>query len=155
MIFTYIQQMIICRHLTYANELKREAALLQVLSALIDEYRTTLPKEERYDYPYKIYVDQAIDYIRRNYKSNVKINDIASYIGIDRSYLTHIFKSVTNVSPQEYLLRYRMEQAEVLLTQTDKKIGEIAWCVGYSDSLAFSRMFRKYKGVSPTEFREK
>lgn len=155
LIFTYIQQMIICRQLTYSNELKREAALLHILSALIDEYRVTLPKEERYDYPYKIYVEQAIDYIQRNYKSNVKINDIASYIGIDRSYLTNIFKNAMNVSPQEYLMRYRMEQAEVLLARTEKKIGEIAWSVGYSDPLTFSKMFKKYKGVSPTEFREK
>lgn len=140
--------------LTHSNELKREAALLQVLSVLIEEYRTKLPKEERYDYPYKIYVEQAVDYIQRNYKSDVKINDIAGYIGIDRSYLTNIFKTVTNLSPQEYLLRYRMEQAEILLLQTKKKIGEIALEIGYHDPMTFSKMFKKYTGINPTEFRE-
>jgi AraC-type DNA-binding domain-containing proteins len=154
LVFSYIQQMIICRHLTHSNELKRQAALLQVLSVLIDEYRARLPKEERYDYPYKIYVEQAIDYIQRNYKSDVKINDIAGYVGIDRSYLTNIFKTVTNLSPQEYLLRYRMEQAKVLLSQTEKKVGEIALQIGYSDPMAFSKMFKKHTGISPTEFRE-
>lgn len=155
LIFSYIQQMIICRHLSQANELRREAALLQVLSTLIEEYKASLPKEERYDYPYQVYVEQAIDYIRRNVRSNVKVNDIAAYIGIDRSYLTNVFKSVTGVSPQEYLVHYRMEQAEQLLGQTDKKILEVAESVGYNDAMTFSRAFRKYKGVSPTEFRNR
>ncbi len=99
-------------------------------------------------------MEQAIDYIQRNYKSDVKINDIAGYVGIDRSYLTNIFKTVTNLSPQEYLLRYRMEQAKVLLSQTEKKVGEIALQIGYSDPMAFSKMFKKHTGISPTEFRE-
>lgn len=153
LIFTYIQQMIICRHLTLSNELRREAALLQILSILIDEYKITLPKDERYDYPYQIYVEQAVDYIRRNFKTNIKINDIASYIGIDRSYLANIFKYVMKVSPQEYLMHYRMEQAEHMLSQTEERISVIAETVGYHDPLTFSKMFKKYAGVSPSEFR--
>lgn len=155
LIFSYIQQMIICRQLTYANELKREAALLQIFSALIEEYRSSLSKEQQYDYPYRIYVEQAIDYIQNNFKSNVRINDIAMYIGIDRSYLSGIFKEVTEISPQEYLLRYRMERAEVLLKESRKKISEIAVLVGYNDPLTFSKMFKKYKGLSPLQYREK
>lgn len=155
LIFTYIQQMIISRQLTVANELKREAALLQILSTLVDEHKATLPKEERYDYPYQIYVEQAISYIQQNIKSNIKINDIASYIGIDRSYLTNIFKQVTNISPQEYLVAYRMEQAEQLLKDKDKTIADIGYEVGYADSMTFSKMFKKNKGISPSEYREK
>lgn len=154
LIFSYIQQMIICRHLTLANELKREAALLQIFSVLMEEYKDTLPKQERYDYPYQIYVEQAIDYIQRNFRRNIRINDLASYIGVDRSYLATIFKSVTSLSPQEYLLRYRMEQAEFLLQNKEYKVGDVAELVGYHDQLAFSKMFRRYKGLSPTEYRE-
>ena len=154
LIFSYIQQMIMYRHLTLANELRRESALLQIFSVLMEEYKGTLPKEERYDYPYQIYVEQAIDYIQRNFKSNVKINDLASYIGIDRSYLTSIFKSVTKLSPQEYLMNYRMEQAKNMLQSTDMKIGEVAESVGYYDQLTFSKMFKKFAGVSPTDYRQ-
>ena len=144
-----------CRHLTLANELRRESALLQIFSVMMEEYRERLPKEERYDYPYQIYVDQALDYIQHNFKGDIKINDLASYIGIDRSYLTSIFKSVTKLSPQEYLMHYRMEQAINLLKTTEKKISDIAECVGYHDPLAFSKMFKKFTGVSPKEYREK
>lgn len=154
LVFSFIQQMIMCRHLTLANELRREAALLQIFSVMMEEYKGTLPKQERYDYPYQIYVEQAVDYIQHNIKSNIKINDLASYIGIDRSYLTSIFKSVTKLSPQEYLMRYRMEQSMNMLKNTEKKISDIAGSVGYDDPLSFSKMFKKFTGVSPTEYRE-
>lgn len=155
MIFSCIQQMIMYRQLTLANELRREAALLQIMSVMMEEYKVRLPKEERYDYPYQIYVNQAEDYIRRNFKSNIKINDLASYIGIDRSYLTNIFKKVTQLSPQEYLINYRMEKAKNMLINTGKKIGEIAENTGYHDQLTFSKMFKKFVGMSPSEYREK
>lgn len=155
LVFSFIQQMIMYRHLTLANELKRESALLQIFSVLMEEYKDTLPKEERYDYPYQTYVDQAIDYIHHNIKSNIKINDLASYIGIDRSYLTNIFKSVTKLSPQEYLMNYRMEQAKNMLANNHMKIGDVAEAVGYHDQLTFSKMFKKMVGVSPTEYRDK
>lgn len=155
LVFSFVQQMIMYRHLTLANELKRESALLQILSMLVEEYKETLPREERYDYPYHIYVEQAIDYIEHNYKSNIKINDLASYIGIDRSYLTKIFTSETKMSPQEYLVNYRMEKSMNMLKNTDMKIGEIAGLVGYYNQLTFSKMFKKYTGKSPSEWREK
>ena len=154
LIFSHIQQMIIARHLTLANELKREAALLQIFSVLMEEHKETLPKNERYDYPYQIYVEQAVDYIQRNFRSNIKINDLAAYIGVDRSYLSGIFKNVTKMSPQEYLVCYRMEQAENLLKKQEMRICDIPELVGYHDQLAFSKMFKRYRGVSPTEYRE-
>lgn len=153
-VFSCIQQMIIYRQLTLPNELRRESALLQIFSVLMEEYKGTLPKDERYDYPYQIYAKQAVDYIQRNYKGNIKINDLASYIGVDRSYLTNIFKSVMKMSPQEYLIKYRMELAKDMLKNSDKKICDIAESIGYYDQLSFSKMFKKMEGVSPTEYRQ-
>lgn len=154
LIFSYIQQMIMYRHLTLANELRREAALLQIFSVLMEEYRGTRPKEERYDYPYQIYVEQVLDYIHHNITSDIRILDLASYVGIDRSYLTNIFKSEVGMSPKEYLVRYRMEQAKNMLRNTSKSINEIALSVGYPNQLTFSKMFKNFSGMSPTEYRE-
>lgn len=153
-VFTYIQQMIMNRQLTYANELKRQAALLEIFALIIEEYRATLSKEKKYDYPYKIYVEQAVKYIQGNYRKNVKIQDIAMDIGIDRSYLSGVFKEVMKMSPQEYLIRYRIEQAEILLKETTRKVSDIAELVGYADAMTFSKMFKKYNGRSPQQYRE-
>lgn len=153
-ILACIQQMMLARTLTYHNELKRQAALLQVLAALIEIHHETLSDEEQHEYPYRIYLQQALDYMNTHIKENIKINNIASFIGIDRSYLSNIFKSTLEISPQEYLLNLRMNRAADLLKNTNEKVSVIASEVGYSDPLTFTKMFKRYKGMSPSEWRQ-
>lgn len=153
-IYTYVQQMFLYRQLTISNELKRDAALLQIFAFLIDYKHKSSENEENYDYPYSIYVKQAKDFIKTNFNDNIRINDIANYIGIDRTYLSQIFKKTLNLSPQEYLLKYRIDQAKNLLVNSDEKVSSIAREVGYSDSLAFSKIFKKESGLTPVEYRK-
>lgn len=152
-ILACIQQMMLARTLTYHNELKRQAALLQVLAALIEVHHETLSDDEQHEYPHRIYLQQALDYMNTHLKENIKINHIASFIGIDRSYLSNIFKSTLEISPQEYLLNLRMNHAANLLKNTDEKVNTIASEVGYHDPLTFTKMFKRYKGMSPSEWR--
>lgn len=152
-ILACVQQMMLSRTLTYFNELKRQSALLQVFSALIEERYYSLSEEEQSEYPHRVYLEQALDYISKNLKNNIRISDIANHIGIDRSYLTTIFKSTLNLSPQEYLITYKIDRAVALLENPDIKISNIGLELGYSDPLTFSKMFKRYKGVSPSEYR--
>lgn len=85
--------------------------------------------------------------------AHAKISDIASYIGITRSYLTHIFKQKMEISPQEYLVSYRLEQGSRLLRTTRMSIGEIAEKIGYENPLTFSKIFKNVYGVSPKNYR--
>ncbi len=147
--------MILARSLTYHNELKRQAALLQILATLIEIHHDTLSNEEQNDYPYRIYLQQAVDYMNDHIKENIKISEVAAHIGIDRSYLSGIFKNTLKISPQEYLLTLRMDHAAGLLKNTQDKISSIAADVGYEDPLTFTKMFKKYKGMSPSEWRRK
>ena len=152
-ILTCIQQMMLARTLTYHNELKRQAALLQILAALIEVHHDTLSDEEQHEYPYRVYLQQALDYMNTRLHENIKISEIASHIGIDRSYLSNIFKSTLELSPQEYLMTLRMDRAAELLENTDDKITSIASAVGYSDPLTFTKMFKRIKGMSPSDGR--
>jgi len=153
-ILACIQQMMLARTLTYHNELKRQAALLQILAALIEVHHETLSDEEQHEYPHRIYLQQALDYMNTHLHENIKISTLASHIGIDRSYLSNIFKSTLEISPQEYLLTLRMDRAADLLRNSNVKINVIANEVGYSDPLTFTKMFKKVKGVSPSEWRQ-
>ena len=84
---------------------------------------------------------------------NIKINYIASYIGINRSYLTHIFKKNINISPQDFLVNYKIDKACELLNSTDLSIKAIAASVGYTDPLTFSKIFKKQTERTPLEYR--
>lgn len=148
-----IQQMTLARVLTHYNELRRHAALLQIFAALIEQHHEQLTEEEQLDYPHHVYIDQALDYVQTHISENIHIQDIANYIGIDRSYLTSIFKQALGISPQEYLLNYRMEYACELLKDPQIKISTVACEVGYQDPLSFSKAFKKHLAVSPSQWR--
>ena len=86
--------------------------------------------------------------------ANVKINDVAQQIGINRSYLTSIFRKQVGMSPQEYLMQYRMDKAQDLLVESDISVQEIALRVGYENALTFSKIFKSYYGLSPAHYRQ-
>ena len=91
-------------------------------------------------------------YIQSNF-SNIKISDVARNIGINRSYLTKIFKQKTGISPQEYLMERKLSYACKLLMETDAQIQDIARRIGYDNLLTFSKIFKGRYGVSPKNYR--
>lgn len=101
------------------------------------------------------YSEYAARYIRTHFREKIKINDLASHIGISRSYLVRIMRQQTGLSPQAYLIKVRMENAAELLLRSRDTIREIAADSGYDDALAFSKVFKRYFGVSPSEFRDR
>lgn len=95
-----------------------------------------------------------MDYIAYHYREKIKINELADYIGVNRSYLTSSFKKAIGCSPQEYLVNLRMEKAREMLRNTDMQINAIAAAVGYQDQLAFSKIFKQHFGASPKAYQE-
>ena len=140
--------------LTFSNEFKREAYLYTLAAKLGDDLHKYASDSPEYEYSYQTYVNHALDYIENNYFDNIRISQIADYIGINRSYLTICFKKVMNMSPHEYLIDYRIQQAKLLLADTSFPINDIASRVGYNDSLSFSKIFKSHTGLSPKKYRE-
>jgi len=99
------------------------------------------------------YIKMVIDYISHKYSEPIHITDIAEYCCLDRSYLSKIFKTATNYSPQEYLIRYRLKKAKQLLKDADIPIQHVAYAVGYNDPFSFSKIFKKELGITPSEYR--
>lgn len=148
-----IDEMIECRNIISGRDLRLTGLLYMFLSKLIEtngtgsqDYYTT----ERSNH----YIDLAVRYIHMNYSRSITISEIASSIGLDRSYLSSLFKKKLNVSPQEYLLNLRIEKSCVLMGNESLTIGNISRSVGYNDPLHFSKIFRKIKNVSPSKYRE-
>lgn len=149
----YIFEMFKLKEMDHSTELKLEGLLYFFMSKLVETRKSTSNQKS-----YKnteLYLEKSIEFIENNYSHNIKVNDIAKYIGINRSYLTNIFKKNLNVSPQEFLVNYKIDKASELLKNTGLSIKSIAASVGYSDPLTFSKIFKKIVGDNPKSYREK
>ncbi len=105
--------------------------------------------------PRLAYVKSAIRYIQLKYSEPINVEDIASACGLNRSYLTRLFKHATGYTPQSYLFTYRMKKASELLLESSESVSSTAFLVGYSDSFTFSKAFKRYKNISPSDYRRK
>lgn len=100
-----------------------------------------------------IHVERAIDYIYENYSKNISVTDIAEYLGIDRTYLYRLFKEEYNMSPQKYLLNFRLKAAMNKLEGGNMSIAEIAYSCGFNDASAFCHQFKKVYKDTPLNYR--
>ena len=99
------------------------------------------------DYPNKVK-----GYIDSNYMREIRIEEIASTLNLNRKYLSRIFKEKYNISMQQYIVKKRMIEAKKLL-EAGYRVEETAYMVGYSDSFNFSKAFKQFHGKSPVTFR--
>ncbi|MGN0252527.1 MAG: AraC family transcriptional regulator [Oliverpabstia sp.] len=155
-VFLALTEQILDHHeITISNELIRTALMYQIVAKLIETQTQQLSStnpQPSYDYSPDVYVECAVEYIHYNY-AHISVSDIASYIGITRSYLAHIFKQKLQISPQQYLVNYRLEQAGRLLRTTNLPVQEISEKVGYSNPLTFSKIFKATYKLSPKNYR--
>ncbi len=145
-----IDRILDAREMTVLNNMKRVSAFYDALIAMIEMNSQEKPKNS---YTEDRYVNMAVDIIIARYNERIRVSDIADKVGINRSYLTSIFKREVHMSPQEFLINYRLEKAAQMLKETRDPIGSIAAAVGYSDPLAFSKAFRKKFKSTPSEYR--
>ena len=99
------------------------------------------------------YIQTCLDFIHENYAKPITVADISRHAAIERTYLYKIFMSNIGVSPQNYLINYRISQACKLLRSTNKSVTEIAFQTGFKDFSDFSRQFKKRQQMTPTLFR--
>ncbi|WP_438433876.1 AraC family transcriptional regulator [Gorillibacterium sp. sgz500922] len=137
-----------------SRDLRITAAFLQLMADILDEAngeRTCArPSENRR----KTYVMRAMEYVDVNYSRGVTVEELAAALNLTRKYLSRLFKEETGVSPQQYLLKYRLGKAAELLSTTLLSVKEISFSVGYKDPLLFSRMFKQLYRLSPRQYRE-
>lgn len=99
------------------------------------------------------YAQRAKNYIETNYYKDITIAGLAAEMGLDRSYLSTVFREFTGKSPKEYLVDFRLKNAADLMTIYDFSPKQAAASCGYDDIFNFSKMFKKKYGVSPREYK--
>ena len=98
-------------------------------------------------------VDFVKQYIEEHYIDEVQLSDLALVAHVSPSYLSTRFKKEVGVSFSEYLVRFRINKAKDLLKKGNISCKEAAESVGYKDYAQFSKMFKKYIGITPTDYR--
>ena len=102
---------------------------------------------------YENYLSKALDYIHNNYTYDIRITDIAKFLCIDRTYLYKLFIRATSLSPQEYLLQYRIKIALQLLQESHLSVSEIAYSCGFRDASSFNKHFKNHLHTTPLKYR--
>ena len=100
-------------------------------------------------------IKKALDYIQNNFNRDISLNEISEELNISSYYFSKLFKDETGEGFVEYMTKRRVDKAKEMLKDPQKSIKEIGSECGYSDPNYFSRSFKKYTGVTPTEARER
>ncbi len=121
--------------------------------------------DERWEDTDSLY-GQMVHYVEQNYLRKITLDEIAEYLHANRSYLSRLYKSRSGVNLFDDILRRRVEKAKEYMEYTDRKLYEIAVEVGFErklyeiavevgfeDAGYFSKVFQKYTGMSPKEYR--
>lgn len=97
----------------------------------------------------------AISYIQQHYASNITLGDIAASIHVSESECCRAFKRCINLSPIEYLMRYRVYMSTILIRDNPTlSFSAIALQSGFNSSSYYNKLFRKYVGCTPSQFRK-
>lgn len=93
-------------------------------------------------------------FIRKNYQSNITLQDLAEYAGVHPTYLCNTYSKVFKTSPIYFVNQLRINKAKELLVETNLSIKDIALNVGYNSLSQFSSIFKRYSLKSPSQYRE-
>lgn len=99
-------------------------------------------------------MEEVRRYFREHCHEPISIEECARSRGMSVSWFLRSFRRATGRSPMQYVLALRMDNACTLLETTDLSVAEIAAAVGCENPLYFSRLFKKQKGLSPSEYRK-
>jgi len=101
------------------------------------------------------YVEESKTFIQEHYmEADLSANDISAHVGISPSYFSSLFNELAKESVTSYLNRIRVEQAKKFLSNTKMPVKEIGTNCGFASANVFGRVFKKYTGQSPSQYRD-
>ena len=133
-----------------------KSLLLRLLVLVGREFTTNLEGSETqtiYD-RHREAILTAIHYINEHYADNLTVEEVAKVSALSFSYFSHLFKSITLKTFTEYLNDYRISKALQLLKETDKKVLDISYEIGFNSVNHFNRVFKKQIGIPPLSYRK-
>ena len=137
-------------HLYFSN---RDALTKMELNNLLVSFLLHIIRtgEHTHTRSYSKRITKTIDYIEENLFEIIDLEILADKCNLSLSRFKHLFKEETGIPPSEYIIRKKVEKAQILLEEQDLPIKNIAYDLGFSSPAYFSTVFKQYNGYSPTE----
>lgn len=99
--------------------------------------------------------EEILNYVHEHYKDeDFSLTAMADHFKINNTYLSKFFKEQIGEGLLEYVNRYRVNKAKELLKKTNQSISHIARSVGFYNNNTFIRVFKKYEGITPGQYKE-
>ena len=118
-----------------------------------ESYRLSTPEIVDYD---KRMMEKLMEYLEEHIgDSDLRINDMAQFVGMNRATLFTKLKSIVGMTPVDFVRHLRMQRAIELVAKSEEPFSQIAYSIGFTDSRYFSRVFKKETGMTPSEYRAK
>ncbi len=139
------------------SQLTAFGALLEFIGFMID-CKFYITPHQRLSSRYLKHLNKSSDifrYIFDNYTKDISLEDLADTAGMTPKYFCRYFKELTECRPIEYLNRFRIEAAALKLSTDGENINQIAYICGFKNPCYFTKLFKRYKNLSPSEYRHK
>ena len=104
---------------------------------------------------YKNAISEAMKYINENYNNEITVKEVSKAINYSQSHFSYLFKCITASTFTEYLHNIRITKAIELLKNTNMRITDISYEVGFNNIQHFNRIFKQFTGVSPRGYRNR
>ena len=134
-------------------EIAVKSSIYQLLVILLRNHAKCVLTQREYDRRLKKLkrFNRVMEFIEQNYQEDISAEELCTMAHLSRFRFCHLFKEMTGRTLSEHINIVRTNKAEELLLETDMNISEVAASCGYNDANYFSRVFRKYKKVPPSE----
>lgn len=136
-------------------ELSVKSYIFRLIVLLLRNYTNRLLTPQEYNARVKNLniINSVLQYMEKNFNEAITVEELSKKAQLSKYYFLRLFKKTTGKSVIDYLNYVRINKAEEILAQSDKNIIETAFLCGFNDANYFSRVFKKYKGVSPSRIR--
>ena len=137
-----------------AGPLYGESLGVALACYLVRRYSVLAPREPRYSGGMPtIRLNRVLDFMRQNYARETRLWELAEVAGMSPHYFCELFKKSTGLSPHQYSIRCRIDQAKIYLRSRQFTIRQIAEATGFADQSHFTKVFHRIVGVTPMQFR--
>lgn len=102
---------------------------------------------------YSFKIKPVVEFVEQHFSEQITLDTLADIAGMNARYFCKVFYAATKTTPMNYVNQYRIEHAAFLLESSSRSVTQIGFDCGFCDSSYFTKVFKKFKGVTPKNFR--